>query len=460
MDGNNENINREYGSLKCSLYNHFILFLAINAFNIILLITMPFLNKVYYAIYLCCLIMYIIFFTIPFHPLILLYKKKLYTKVVICWKKLSLALIFIILFFAILINIILFLNVDYLLNFYKECPYNFSYNDIVNIFSIDYNDYNNNLDHPYSPKCSDKRCILFQENSESPIPISYLCNYDSSIDFESLYIKISRKIFYAKVNKDNNTEIYCQEFNKDNFSNTDMLTLSESNENFYIVKSYFDICSSEMTFYQCFRYEKPKQYEIEEDFSCPKVSNIIINLLIAIVAFFFNLFLSLIISIFEFMKYRKILILYRANVIESASTRGTTKNSSQARGNSNENNANNNENENANNNDIHSDTIIIKISEEEEDKGNKININDNLISTEGVLTINNRISNEINNGLEENNNPSERKGINSRFNLNLKQETGINCTNTNNSIDFRQINFNDNNDNDKNQNEIYTIKIK
>ena len=160
------------------------------------------------------------------------------------------------------------------------------------------------------------------------------------------------------------------------------------------------------------------------------------------------------------MKYRKILILYRANVIESASTCGTTKNSSQARRSSNENNANNNENENANNNDIHSDTIIIKISEEEEDKGNKININDNLISTEGVLTINNRISNEINNGLEENNNTSERKGINSRFNLNLKQDTGINCTNTNNSIDFRQINFNDNNDNDKNQNEIYTIKIK
>ena len=130
-----------------------------------------------------------------------------------------------------------------------------------------------------------------------------------------------------------------------------MLTLSESNENFYIVRSYFDICSSEKTFYQCFRYEIPKQYEIEEDFSCPKVNNIIINLLIAIVAFFFNLFLSLIISIFEFMKYRKILILYRANVIESISTRGTTKNYSQARGISNENNANNNENENANNND-------------------------------------------------------------------------------------------------------------
>jgi hypothetical protein len=460
MDGNNENINREFDSLKCSLYNHFILFLVINAFNIILFITMPFLNKVYYAFYLCCLIMYIIFFTIPFHPLILLYKKKLYTKVVICWKKLSLALIFIILFFAILINVILFLNVHYLLTFYKECPYNFSYSDIVNIFNIDYNDYINNINYPYSSKCSDNRCILFQENSESPIPISYLCNYDSSIDFESIFVKITRKIFYVKVNKENNTKIYCQEFNKDNFSNTDQLTMSESNENFYIVKSYFDICSSKNTFYQCFRYEKPKKYEIDEDFSCTKINNIIINLLIAIVAFFFNLFLSLIISIFEFMKYRKILILYRANVIESASTCGTTKNSSQARGNSNENNANNNENENANNNDIHSDTIIIKISEEEEDKGNKININDNLISTEGVLTINNRISNEINNGLEENNNTSERKGINSRFNLNLKQETGINCTNTNNSIDFRQINFNDNNDNDKNQNEIYTIKIK
>ena len=460
MDGNNENINREYESLKCSLYNHFLLFLTINAFNIILFITMPFLNKVYYAVYLCCLIMYIIFFTIPFHPLILLYKKKLYTKVVICWKKLSLALIFIILFFAILINVTLFLNIHYLLNFYKECPYNYSYSDIINIFNIDYNDYNNNLNNPYTSKCSDNRCVLFQENSESPIPISYLCNFDSSIDFESILVKIARKIFFAKVNKDkNNTEVYCQEFNRDNFSNTEILTFTESNENFYIIKSYFDLCSSERTFYQCFRYEKPKQYEIGDDFSCPKVNNIIINLLITIIAFFFNLFLSLTISIFEFMKYKKILILYRANVIESVSTRGTTKNSSQARGSNNENNHNNNENENVNNNDIHSDTIIIKISEEEEDKGNKININDNLISTEGVLTIN-RISCEINNGLEENNNTSERKGINSKFNLILKNETGINATNTTNSIDFNQINFNDNNDNDKNQNEIYTFKIK
>jgi hypothetical protein len=347
------------------------------------------------------------------------------------------------------------------LNFYKECPYNYSYSDIINIFNIDYNDYNNNLNNPYTSKCSDNRCILFQENSEGPIPISYLCNFDSSIDFESIYVKILRKIFYAKVNKEkNNTEVYCQEFNKDNFRNTEILALTESNENFYIIKSYFDLCSSERTFYQCFRYKKPKQYEIDDDFSCPKVNNIIINLLIAIIEFFFNLILSLTISIFEFMKYTKILILYTANVIESVSTRGTTKNSNQTRGSNNENNANNNENENINNNDIHSDTIIIKISEEEEDKGNKININDNLISTEGVLTINNRISNEINNGLEENNNTSERKGINSRFNLNLKQDTGINCTNTNNSIDFRQINFNDNNDNDKNQNEIYTIKIK
>jgi hypothetical protein len=81
------------------------------------------------------------------------------------------------------------LNIDYLLNFYKECPYNYSYSDIINIFNIDYNDYNNNLNNPYTSKCSDNRCILFQENSESPIPISYLCNYDSSIDFESILVK-------------------------------------------------------------------------------------------------------------------------------------------------------------------------------------------------------------------------------------------------------------------------------
>jgi len=461
MEGINENIVREYGSLKCSLYNHFLLFLTINAFNIILLITMPFLNKLYYGLYLCCFIMYILFFIIPFHPLILLYKQKLYTNIVICWKKLSFALIFIILFFAILINVILFLNAHYLFTFYKECPYNFSYNDIVNIFNINYNDYINNINYPYSSKCSDNRCILFQENEESPIPASYLCNFDSSVDFESLFVKITRKIFFAKVNKENNTEIYCEIYNKENFTNADMLTMSESNENFYIVKSYFDICSSEMTFYQCMRYEKPKKYTIDFDFSCPKVNGIIINLIIAIIAFFFNLFFSLIISIFEFMKYRKILILYRANVVESFSTRGTTKNTSQARGSNNENNIHNNENENnnENSNDIHSDTIIIKADEEEEEKGNNINNNDNLISTEGVLTIN-RISKGINSELEDNNNTSDRKGIHSKFNLNLRNDTGINCTNTINSIDFRQINFNENKDNDKKENEIITINIK
>jgi len=99
---------------------------------------MYFLNKIYFALFIICAIIFIILFTVPIHPLILICKKKFRNNDIKMWKKLSLAIIFIVAFFGILINLVIFLNIYGLFSFYKECPYNFSYNDIANIFDISY----------------------------------------------------------------------------------------------------------------------------------------------------------------------------------------------------------------------------------------------------------------------------------------------------------------------------------
>ena len=454
MEEVNDILSEENGSLKCSLYSHFILFLVTIGLNIICFLKMYFLNKIYFALFIICAIIFIILFTVPIHPLILICKKKFRNNDIKMWKKLSLAIIFIVAFFGILINLVICLNIYGLFSFYKECPYNFSYNDIVDIFNINYNNYINNITYSDSSKCSDNRCILIQEKSENPLPFSYLCNFDSSYDYESLEKKIAKTFLFAKINKDNDTKINCEKVNENDFYNNEIF-IPQSNENFYILKSYYDICSSENSFYICDRNEKPKEFDISKDFSCPKVSDNIIDVIIAILLFVFNFFLPFFLSIVEFCKYKKILELYEINVVESISTQSNTKKASQQRSSNNENNNGNN------NNEIPSQTLIVPASSSKNSEENLINVynNENLTNNEGVLIISKVNKEDIHDEIQENNNiNSDRNKI--RINNLIKNETGEIYNNTNNSIDFRKINFNKTNDKDKDENEIYSIKHK
>ena len=250
------------------------------------------------AFYLICAIIYFLLLVAPIYPLVL-FKKKLFIKKIYLLKKLSFASVIIIIICAILINLITFLNISNLFSFYKECPYNYSYNDIATIFGINYQGLN--TINSYTEKCSDNRCLLIEENLESSTNYTFLCNFDSAYDFQSFKNKLMKTVFFSKIKEDNNSEIICRLFNNSEFDNEDILL--QNDENYYILKSYYNICSSEKDFYKCNRYEKPNEYEIDYDFSCPTISDNIVAIIIAIISFFFNLILSITISIIKYIKY-------------------------------------------------------------------------------------------------------------------------------------------------------------
>ena len=289
MEQNNILINKEYKDLKCSLYNHLLLFIVNGILNIIFFVKTYFFNIIYKVFFMMFTIIFIMLIVIPIYPLILLYKKQLSSIKVKLLKKTSLINSIITIIVGILINIILILNIFEIFRFYKECPYNFSYNDIAKIFNI-YSNEKENIGLNYSLKCSDNRCILIEDNSESPGSFSYLCNFDSSYDFESLKNKITHKIS----GNNNNNEIICNLFDENDFENEDFFP-HKTEHNFFIIQSYFNICSIENNFYRFIRYENPKVYKINKDIPCPNIYDNIIYLVFGLISIIFNFFVPLLI---------------------------------------------------------------------------------------------------------------------------------------------------------------------
>ena len=230
MEQNNSYINKEYKDLKCSLYNHLLLFTADGILNLIFYIKTYFFNTIYKAFFLIFTILFILLIIIPIYPLKLLYKKQLTSTKIKLLKKVSFIILFIVIIIGILINIILFLNIAEIFKFYKECPYNFSYNDIAKIFNINIKE-KEIIDSNNSFKCSDNRCLLIEDNSENPVSLSYLCNFDSSFDFENLKNKITHKIS----GNNNNKEIICNLFEEKDFENEDLFP-HKNEDNFFIIQ--------------------------------------------------------------------------------------------------------------------------------------------------------------------------------------------------------------------------------
>ena len=429
MEQNNILINKEYKDLKCSLYNHLLLFIVNGILNIIFFVKTYFFNIIYKVFFMMFTIIFIMLIVIPIYPLILLYKKQLSSIKVKLLKKTSLINSIITIIVGILINIILILNIFEIFRFYKECPYNFSYNDIAKIFHINSKE-KGNIDSKNSLKCSDNRCLLIEDNSERSESLSYLCNFDSSFDFESLKNKITHKIS----GNNNNNEIICSLFEEKDFENEDYFP-HKNQEKFYIIQSYFNICSIENNFYRCIRFESPKVYKIDNNISCPNIYDNIINLIFGLISIIFNFLFPLIVTIMQFIKYRNLLKLYENINDERASTRGTTKNNSQIQRSSVVNNNDNTENNNNNNYEI----LIIENNNRKEEINQH---NNNMINNAELLNINKK-SDKIVEDSEENIN-SERKNINYIVTENINSE--------------KADNDNDRNNHDKNNNNKNNIK--
>ena len=289
---------------------------------------------------------------------------------------------------------------------------------------------------------------------------SYLCNFDSSYDFDSFTKQITRKIFSINDIKENIDVIQCIIFDND-FENEEFLTQVEQ-INQHIIKSYHEICSVEKIFYRCNRKEKPIKYRLDYEFSCPDIYNNIILLILGFISIIFNFIISLIIFLYEFLKFRKMLIIYH-NInnferLSKTSLSGTTKNSSQIKPNSNNNNtAEINVNSNSN---INSRYLIIDSNAQRNERNslNENNINsNNEFNNENILSVRKKNSSHSQELPEESLN--DRKKINfTKINLKESRNELIDkeSDNNNNTVEVRQINLKEFEDGNK---EIYLNEV-
>ena len=447
MNRNHACVIRKYNELKCVLFNHLWIFALNSILNIILFTKMYFIYKLYTALYLICLIIIGFFIFIPIYPLILLYKKRLYTKKVIFLKKFSLFIVFIILFFGILIDIIIYLNNISLFTFFRECPYNFSYDDISRIFDINQYTYKNISNDDYSEECSNKRCLLINNNFEKEEFYSYLCNFDSSNDFRSIEYQITNKILNNI--KEENNKIKCKIYKYEDFEKEENITQTES-INYFILKSYYSICSINHFFYKCNRFETPQNFKVAYNYSCPNIFDNLIVLVLGFISSLLNLLSPSIILLFEFFIYKKILFLYQnlntPNIVTKTSINKSTKNSSQIKSNIVENITN----------EIKSQSIII----ESNNKGNNNNnLGKNNVNNENILSVIKLNGNSTLQNLKGSMISSERNNINyiKIKENNLKKNEYE--SNSNISIDLRPIQLIEFSvDNNKNKSEINESK--
>ena len=199
MEVNNIMIETGSRNLKCSLYNHLWLFTLITILNIIQYIKTYFIYKVYTAFYLISTILFFLLIPFPIYPLYLFKKNSFFYKITLL-KKISLIVALLTIFSGVLINVISILNLNDLFAFYKECPYNFSFDNIADLFNINYQDNSYDYEYSNSEKCSDNRCLLMEENNGNFLNYIYLCNFDSASDFRSFGEKLVKIFFFVKIN--------------------------------------------------------------------------------------------------------------------------------------------------------------------------------------------------------------------------------------------------------------------
>jgi hypothetical protein len=147
-----------------------------------------------------------------------------------------------------------------------DCPFNYHLSDIekiINSSSI----YNNNI----NIGCNNKICIEINKQYNHLFEFSYLCNFNSN----QKNIMICNKYSYI-----NNIE-------------------SE------VLSDYINFCNSFTDFYICETDKKPNKYYIDYNYICPtkKSQSFILGMILSL----FNIITPLILFVFKFILYKKIL---------------------------------------------------------------------------------------------------------------------------------------------------------
>lgn len=292
-----------------------------------------FIHKILYDLFKYLLILLIIFIIIQILLLILVPIFKNNLKVIKFLRNLTFTLIPISLITGLLINISIWKTATQAKTFTRNCPYHFTpsqLNDIMN----EYSKKDNNKKYKF---CEIRTCIYYNEVDSNNLPYKYICNYDSSQDFND---KNDDNIQYKRKNSKGNeikSDVYitCME----------RMIISVSDE---IIKNYLNMCDSYL-FYICELFEKPLKIDytsVNNKNTCPNKSYEKTAYLLGIPFFLVDIICFFFLFLIEFIILRKIELLTQSlsnnnnnhNIENNSTINSTIKNN-------NRNNNNNNNND-------------------------------------------------------------------------------------------------------------------
>lgn len=230
---------------------HFILEIIIIVFDIHHYISKYWINISFKIIFLVGIIILYFFCIYTIIPLYYIYCCKNITKTFFNNnKKISFIFLILNILVGVTLNVFFWINLSKYPSFYKDCPYNFSLSDLV---KLNDNNYKSNeicqkrLCFNYESKLIDDNNIdLKFDNSDILLNIeeednnSYLCNFDSSIEFE-------------------NNEVLCKK-----------VSITSKN-------NYLNFCNKYIFYYICQRNNNPLKYNININNECPMENRNSIN---------------------------------------------------------------------------------------------------------------------------------------------------------------------------------------
>lgn len=312
----NEHIQNNSKLLKKNYIVHIIIYGIIIIFNFILLTQIIWLKNFLYNLYFFGSIFDILYFIIPFFPLIYLLLKKFNKKNIKIFRVLTLIFSILSIFLGIYFSVIIMMNAIESPEFCRECPFNI---DISYLYT-EYNEYFEKVidknDNMLINKCSSRKCLLNNENKNNQFTFEFICNYNPTEEFEEFSGPFKKSQENGEIIS-SDEEIICNKI--------------KSGFNFEkeIIYKYYDICNSFEDFYVCERFNEPSKYSLKEDFKCPNKHYLTYLIMFCVLNVFFNLILSFFTWKIEYNKYNDIIASYASNNRRRTSnSHNSTKNSS------------------------------------------------------------------------------------------------------------------------------------
>ena len=224
-----------------------------------------FISKILYCFFKYLSIL-IIFFTIfPITILILLYQSNISSIKIFRW----IIFYFIFIFFitGFLVNISAWKTSTEADSFIRNCPYHYNHFLLKQIIDK----YFKNIKNNNFRFCDERFCFLNSEVNSNSLSYNYICNYDSSQDFNYK----NDGTLYRRIDSDgkeiiSNIYITC----------TQIMTILTSEESLI---TYSNLCNHNI-FYNCELFEKPKEKDISSinnKESCPELNYKIISFLLS-----------------------------------------------------------------------------------------------------------------------------------------------------------------------------------